>query len=162
MTTCKQIWNAHGQPPVPARPARRFRRSVAGRLVWHLLVALPLAAGCNDQEARLQVQDLGPGERYYVTRMVTLERAKAVALADSAAGRALLDSLARAWGDSSLDLARRAASRDPARSQAVNQLLLDLLEAERDSFLLAPRPDRLSAPLPPVGSDAGESSSSAP
>ena len=104
-------------------------------------------AGCGtDDEIRLG--DLESGERIYVTRVVVLERAKAVALVDRPVGEALLDSLAAAWGDDSLAETEAVVPGDPARAAAVGRLLRRILEAELDSLVLAPRPDRLAAPLP--------------
>ena len=71
-----------------------------------------------------------------------------MALADRSVGDALLDSLAAVWGDSSLVETEAGVPGDPARAAAVGRLLQRILEAELDSLVLAPRPDRLSAPLP--------------
>ena len=68
-----------------------------------LAVLLLLAAVGCEQGDEPGLADLTPGERLYVERMVVLERAKAVGLADRGQGNALLDSLAAAWGDSSLE-----------------------------------------------------------
>ena len=62
-------------------------------------------------------------------------------------GDVLLDSLAVAWGDSSLEKTLAAAPAHPVRAIQVNDLLKRILEAELDSLIEAPRPDRLSAPL---------------
>jgi hypothetical protein len=117
-------------------------------------------AGC-ESAGELRPDDLEPGELRYVTRVVVLERAKAVALADRAAGDALLDSLAAAWGDSSLAETEAGVPDDPGRAAAVGRLLQRILEAELDSLVLAPRPDRLAQPLPdpePAGAAPAEGS----
>lgn len=106
------------------------------------------ATGCNEKPGPLQLADLTPAESRYVTRLVVLERAKAVALVDRTAGSALLDSLAAAWGDSALERTVEGLSTDPHRSNGVHELLVRILNAERDSLVEAPRTDRLSAPLP--------------
>jgi len=115
-----------------------------------ILVAamLLLSAGCGGKEQDLRVDQLTPGELTYVTRIVTLERAKAVTLVDRTTGDALLDSLAAAWGDSSLERTLAGMTTDPVRARQVNELLQRLLTAEQDSLVKAPRPDRLQAPLP--------------
>lgn len=107
-----------------------------------------LGAGCGEDKSPLAVDQLTPGELTYVTRVVTLERAKAVTLVDRPAGNALLDSLAAAWGDSSLEKTRAGLPTDPLRARLVNELLERLLVAEQDSLIQAPRSDRLRAPLP--------------
>jgi len=124
-----------------ARPTTR-----AARLI---LAAAAGLAGCGDADRPLTVADLTPGEALYVQRVVVLERAKAVALVDRAAGDALLDSLAAAWGDTALDATAAGIPREPERAALVADLLGRLLVAEQDSLTLAPRPDRLGAPLPP-------------
>ncbi len=106
--------------------------------------------GCSHEEPPLHLADLGPGELQYVTRIVTLERAKAVTLADAKRGGALLDSLAVAWGDSSLEKTAAGVPLEPGRARRLNELLERILAAEKDSLITAPRPDRLRAPLPDV------------
>lgn len=118
-----------------------------------LAAALLLAAtGCENETTKLALTDLSGDEFRYVERMVVLERAKAVALIDRPAGDALLDSLAVAWGDSSLVETGAGAPADPVRSEAVATLLREVLAAERDSLMAAPRADRLQQPLmePPL------------
>lgn len=122
------------------------------------LAAVAAGAGC-ESPGELRLDDLDSGERLYVTRVVVLERAKAVALADRSAGDALLDSLAAAWGDSSLVETEAGAPDDPARAAAVGRLLQRVLESELDSLVLAPRADRLSAPLPDPQPAAAEAPS---
>lgn len=112
-----------------------------------LAVLLASAGGCSREPKALGLQDLLPGERRYVERVVVLERAKAVALVDPAVGGALLDSLAAAWGDSSLQDTLAGAPTRPLRAVAVGDLLCRILAAEEDSLVLAPRPDRLASPL---------------
>lgn len=109
---------------------------------------LPVLAGCGDDPAGLGLDDLTPGERRYVERMVVLERAKAVGLVDRPRGDALGDSLAAAWGDSALERTLAGLPDDPRRAAAVGRLLVGILLAEQDSLVFAPRPDRLAAPLP--------------
>jgi len=124
-------------------PTRRSR-TWALRL-WPLL----LLAGCRDAERPLRLADLTPAEETYVSRFVTLERARAVALADPAAGGALLDSLAAAWGDSATVDAVAALPEDADRLEKLHVLLSRILETEADSLLAAPETRRLEAPLPP-------------
>lgn len=112
---------------------------------------LPLAAlpGCApDTPADLKLADLTPAERRYVTRLVVLERAKAVALVDRPRGDALLDSLAVAWGDSARRETETGIPAAPLRASQVAVLLTRVLEAELDSLLAAPEARRLAAPLP--------------
>ncbi|MBK6900310.1 MAG: hypothetical protein IPH09_14025 [bacterium] len=139
------IWNTSRRRGFP--PAGR-----AVAALWLLAVA-----GCGPEGGRpLQLSDLTPPERLYVTRFVTLERARAVALVEPGRGGALLDSLAIAWGDSSLAAARSALPADPRRQALLHGLLGRILRAEQDSLLDAPRPDRLDAPLPDPSANAGE------
>ena len=112
------------------------------------VLTLLLATGCARERGPLEVADLTAAERRFVTRYVVLERARAVALADPAAGTGLLDSLRAAWGDSAAAVARADMPARPARAAAVQDLLQRLLAAESDSLVHAPRPDRLDAPLP--------------
>ncbi len=104
--------------------------------------------GCHKESESLQLDDLTPGEHLYLERFLTLERARAVALADYEKGPALLDSLAAAWGDSALEETSHGLPTAPNRAAAVHDLLLRILDAERDSLLEAPYPRRLTAPLP--------------
>lgn len=124
------------------------RGNAAKTLLVLVAAMLLLSAGCSDEGTDLQVDQLTPGELTYVTRIVTLERAKAVTLVDRKTGDALLDSLAAAWGDSSLEKTLAGMTTDPVRARLVNELLERLLVAEQDSLVQAPRPDRLQAPLP--------------
>jgi hypothetical protein len=80
---------------------------------------------------------------------------------DRPLGDTLLDSLATAWGDSALGETAALVPTDPVRAGQVANFLHRVLEAELDSLLLAPRPDRLAAPLPdpppgPEGAGAAE------
>lgn len=120
------------------------------RRLWPWLLPLLgwLLAACSSEETPLSEQDLTPAERTYVQRLVTLERAKAVALNDRDRGGALLDSLSAAWGDSALPETRALVPADPTRSRLLYDYLLQVLIAEKDSLMDAPREDRLSAPLP--------------
>jgi hypothetical protein len=115
-------------------------------LIWTALV--PVLGGCEAREPVLDLNDLTPAERRYIDRFVILERARAVALAAPERGEALLDSLAAAWGDSAAAAARTDLPTDPLRAAALQDLLRRILEAEADSLILAPRADRLTAPLP--------------
>ncbi len=127
-------------------------RSLAAKLMLAagmILVGL-VQAGCRDEDPSLRLDQLRPGERTYIQRIVTLERAKAVALVDRTLGRTLLDSLATAWGDSSEQETLAGIPTDPTRARLVNELLGRILAAEEDSLLAAPRPRRLQAPLPDV------------
>lgn len=130
-------------------------------LLFRLLLPLIVAtvAGCADEKkSELRLGDLTPAENRYITRIVILERAKAVALVEREAGTALLDSLAAAWGDSCLRETLAGTPSDPRRSVQVHTLLTRILTAERDSLVEAPRPDRLAVPLqdpPPAGDPAG-------
>jgi hypothetical protein len=128
------------------RPRPLPFRAVPVRAVLVLVLTF-LAAGCGPGD-ELRLGDLDEGERRYVDRVVVLERAKAVALVDRPRGAALLDSLAAAWGDSSLAETEAGVPRDPARAAALGRLLQRILVAELDSLVHAPRPDRLAAPLP--------------
>jgi hypothetical protein len=111
-----------------------------------LVSSLTPLASCG--KSALDLDDLTPAEREFVTRFVVLERARAVALAEPAVGTALLDSLAAAWGDSANAVARGQVPALPARAAAVYELLGRLLTAESDSLLHAPLARRLTAPLP--------------
>lgn len=113
------------------------------------LAALLLLASCRGEQPPLSLADLEPAELDYVTRFVHLERARAVALSDRAAGEALLDSLAAAWGDSALARAEASLSPDTDRLAALHDLLSRVLAAEEDSLLQRPVAARLTAPLPP-------------
>lgn len=120
-----------------------------------LLLLLPLAAacllpaaGCEKEEPPLTLDDLTGGEYVYVERMVILERAKSIALIDRPAGDAILDSLATAWGDSSLALTLGGAPSEPLRSEAVAALLRKVLAAEQDSLRASSAFERLTSPLP--------------
>jgi hypothetical protein len=137
---------AIGQHKIP------FSGSLFPRSSWSVALLLVatciLSSGCTKEPQPLQLADLTPGERLFIARVVTLERAKAVALVDRPVGEALLDSLAAAWGDSSLALTLRGVPSEPRRSAAVSDLLTRILTAEEDSLLNSPRPDRLTAPIP--------------
>jgi len=124
------------------------KHSVAVAVAACLLTGLYAGTGCEKSEAVLSADDLTDGERRYIDRVITLERARAVALDDRPAGEALLDSLAAAWGDSSLPETVAGLPDDPRRAAAVGDLLSRLLIAEQESLILAPRPDRLQAPWP--------------
>jgi hypothetical protein len=124
----------------------RFYRRVLLRPAFASIVVLTLLASCR--EAPLDLDDLTPAEREFVTRYVVLERARAVALAEPTSGTALLDSLAAAWGDSANVVARKQVPPRAARAAAVYDLLGRILVAESDSLAHAPLARRLTAPLP--------------
>ena len=132
----------------PAVRLPSFRMSF--RIFSLLLLPLLLALSACDREGPTEIRlaDLDEGEYRYVSRLVILERAKAVALVDRPTGNALLDSLSTAWGDSARAETIAGVPSDPRRAQQVGRLLGRILEAELDSLLFSPRPDRLSAPLP--------------
>ena len=124
-------------------------KALARCLYFPLLLACLLpAAGCEENDQPLTLDDLSDGEFIFVERMVILERAKTVALLDRPAGDALLDSLASAWGDSSLSLTLAGAPEDPLRAEAVAALLRQILAAEQDSLRVSSAYDRLTLPLP--------------
>lgn len=120
------------------------------RSTWCRLVPLAvlLVAGCEQEERPLQLADLTPGELRIVERMVVLERAKSTALLDRDAGEALLDSLATAWGDSSLTETQAGAPVLPLRAEAFGDLLRRVMAAEQESLLTVPGAARLTRPLP--------------
>ena len=127
------------------------------------LVPALLLVGCRDAQHPLRLADLTPAEEMYITRFVTLERARAVALVDREAGDALLDSLAASWGDSSLVETRAALPVDASRLEKIHTLLATILDAEEDSLLAAPESRRLHVPVPdpppaalPADASAGE------
>jgi hypothetical protein len=115
------------------------------------LLALVLAtslAGCEERQKSLQLSDLTQGERLYIEQFMVLERVRAIALVDADLGATLADSLAVAWGDSSMQKVQHGVPDEPARAAAVHDLLLRILEAERDSLVQVPAPRRLTAALP--------------
>ena len=113
-----------------------------------LLPGLVAAAGCEKNDAPLAMADLSGAEYVFVERMILLERAKAEALVDRESGDALLDSLAAAWGDSSLELTLDSAPRDPIRSEAVGALLRRVIQVEQESLLTSSGLERWHLPLP--------------
>ncbi len=130
-------------------PLRRPIPTTRTVLTVAMLLGTTFGLGCDSSSVpEVGLDDLGPGELLYVHRVVSLERAKAVALVDRTAGTALLDSLAAAWGNNSLDETVAGVPGDPVRAGAVGRLLARILVAEQDSLVMAPRPDRLAAPLP--------------
>ncbi len=122
-------------------PRQRIRTLTA----W--LLPVLLLGGCRDGKRPLRLADLTPAEEQYITRFVTLERARAVVLVDREAGDALLDSLAASWGDSSLVEAQAALTGDANRLEKLHTLLSMILDAEEDSLLAAPVARRLHAPV---------------
>jgi hypothetical protein len=112
-----------------------------------LAAAVVLAGGCEKEEEPLTLAGLTGGESLYVERMVLLERAKTVALVDRVAGDALLDSLAAAWGDSSLQETMTGVPSEPLRAANVAQLLRRIIAVEQESLKTTSGLDRLSLPL---------------
>lgn len=127
-----------------SQPKLRLRSTLC-RLVP---LALFLVAGCDQEKSPLQLADLTPGEYLIVERMVVLERAKTAALLDRDAGEALLDSLAAAWGDSSLVETKAGAPAEPLRAEAFGDLLRRVITAEQESLLTVPGTERLTRPVP--------------
>jgi hypothetical protein len=127
-----------------------------------LLAGIASAAGCEKNDAPLAIADLSGAEYVFVERMVLLERAKAAALVDRANGDVLLDSLAAAWGDSSLALTQAGAPRDPLRSEAVGALLRRVIQAEQESLLTSSGFDRWLLPLPEPALEPAPDSATAP
>ncbi|MCB1183696.1 hypothetical protein KDM41_09690 [bacterium] len=112
------------------------------------------ALGCEERSVDLDLAELTPGERLYVERVVTLERARSLALVDRPRGTALLDSLAAAWGDSvKVDLLDGLPT-DPFRAEGLHALLVRVMAAEHDSLRRDPTADRLDRPLPDPGRPA--------
>ncbi len=107
-----------------------------------------LLSGCRNRDQALELSDLTTGERLYIEHIVTLERAKSVALIHRETGAALLDSLAAAWGDSVQPDLLRGLNRNPERSVALGELLLRVVTAVQDSLLWDPGKNRLHLPLP--------------
>jgi hypothetical protein len=136
-----------------------FPRHRLNKLTFFFLGLCSLVAGCDSGDPPpLTLEELTPDEHLYVQRFVTLERAKAVAVVDRPTGDALLDSLATAWGDSAQRDTEALAPGDPQRAKLIHQLLFDILDAEVDSLINAPRPDRLHQPLPrPLSPEEKES-----
>lgn len=126
----------------PARPGEPL---VAAILI---LAGAMSVSGCDRETADLEVRNLRADERLFVERFMTLERARAVALADPTRGTSILDSLAAAWGDTSAQLAAESLSQDPKRTARLYNLLARLLAAEADSLVFAPHARRLAEPLP--------------
>jgi len=112
-----------------------------------LLAGALLAAGCGSEPDSVTLDDLTAEETDYLTRFVTLERARAVTFEDRTLGNALLDSLAAAWGDSALTDALGLLPDDPDRLAAIHVLLEQVLEAEADSLIANPLGVPLDAPL---------------
>ncbi|MFH1841828.1 MAG: hypothetical protein ABIF77_01360 [bacterium] len=119
-----------------------------GSLLLLLTLLFFAGSGCDETNESLGLQDLTEAELRYVTRFVVLERARAVAMVQAERGTVLLDSLNTAWGDSSLPETLAGLSREPKRAAAVNDLLVRILDAERDSLVEVPKSRRLTAPLP--------------
>jgi hypothetical protein len=136
-------------------PSRRFFLPL-------LLAGLALASGCEKADAPLAMADLSGAEYVFVERMVLLERAKAAALLDRPNGDVLLDSLAVAWGDSSLELTAAGAPKDPIRSEAVGALLRRVIQAEQESLMTTSGFDRWNLPLPEPASDPAPEPESVP
>lgn len=127
------------RPPSLAR--FRLHQALGGLLLLILV-------GCRGESTALRWEDLTATERLYVTRVVTLERAKTMAMMDPAVGATVLDSLAVAWGDSSRLATLAAAPTDPRRAALVGTLLSRILAAEQDSLQARPDQNRLQLALP--------------
>jgi hypothetical protein len=112
------------------------------------LAVLILSFGCSREPGELKIEQLNAKERQFVERFIVLERARAIVLSDPLRGTAVLDSLASAWGDTSVDLAVQALPSTPQRTARLYELIARLLEAEADSLIHIPSPRRLAAPLP--------------
>jgi hypothetical protein len=134
--------------PFPGNTTMTTRFPSCPALFLLLLPCLFTAVGCEEPDDPLTLDDLSGAEYVFVERMVILERAKAAALFDREAGTAILDSLALAWGDSSLPKTLAGAPQDPHRSEAVAELLRRVLQAEQESLATGTPGDRLSSPLP--------------
>jgi hypothetical protein len=106
------------------------------------------SAACEKKVEPLTLADLTGGEFVYVERMIVLERAKFVALVDRTAGDALLDSLAAAWGDSSLQETLAGGPSAPLRAAEVAALLRRMIAVEQESLRTSSGLDRLALPLP--------------
>lgn len=130
------------------RTRSKGQRAAIAPMVLAAGLAVVLTAGCGSESGPLELHQLRPAERLYVERYITLERARAVALAEPALGVALLDSLAAAWGDSAAVEAEAALTGEPRRAARLHGLVQRLLEAEADSLIQAPHPRRLHEPLP--------------
>ncbi len=116
-------------------------------LILTILLLAMLISACNPAEEELQLADLSADEHTYVSRLIILERAKAIALNDRELGNTVLDSLAQAWGDSAQYRTADLAPVQPRRSQAVHDLLKRIVQSEKDSLILSPTLQRLRAPL---------------
>lgn len=142
-----------------ARPRPHLRQAMplAGAVLAALLTAfLPAASGCSRGERGLRPDELTRDEAAYVERVLVLERVRASLLVDEARGLAQGDSLAAAWGDSSLPETLALAPTDPGRAALVHELLLRLLAAEQDSLLARGGLRPLDAPWPaPADSVSG-------
>jgi len=125
----------------------RLTKAVYTKPIWLMLISTLLLGACDQPEKPLKLADLTISEHTYIERIVVLERAKAVVLADRELGNTILDSLSLAWGDSAEAKTAALAPVDPIRSQALHELLKQIILAERDSLLQNPSPLRLAAPL---------------
>lgn len=125
----------------------RLNKAVSPKLIWTMLIPTLFLGACDQPEKPLQLADLTSDEHTYVERLVVLERAKAVVLADRDLGNTVLDSLALAWGDSAEVETAAMAPLDPIRSKALHELLKRIVVAEKDSLIQNPSPLRLTAPL---------------
>lgn len=125
----------------------QWKKTQTTSLKLTLLIPVLLLGACEKPEEELQLADLTPGEFTYIERIVILERAKAVAFNDRDLGNTILDSLSLAWGDSVEAATAALAPDEPARCQAVHDLLKRIVIAERDSLVHSPYPYRLAVPL---------------
>jgi len=111
-------------------------------------LALIFLGGCDRNDGELSLDDLTVGERNFIDKIVSVERALAVSYIHREAGNTLLDSLAADWGDSVSTAVMAQLPTDPKRTTKVDELLLRLITAEQDSFKLQPGANRLDLPLP--------------
>ncbi len=116
------------------------------------------AVGCAKKDRPLRTSDLTAAERVCCERLVTLERAKAMAYTDRELGDAVLDSLRAAWGDSAAMGTAALLSQDPYRTAAFSDLLVRLVAAEQDSLKANPQDSRLGQPLPDAAKGPGTGS----
>ena len=125
----------------------RLTKAVPNRQKWIMLIPALFIGACSQPEKPFKLADLTADEHTYIERIVVLERAKALVLADPELGNAILDSLALAWGDSAEAKTAAMAPVSPLRSKNVHDLLKRIIVAERDSLLQNPSRRRLSVPL---------------
>ena len=139
-----------------------FKKTATISLILTTMLLTLYAGACSREKQDLTLEDLSPSEYSYIERIIVLERAKAVALNDRELGNVILDSLMVAWGDSAESETAALAPKDPERSKAVHQLLVQITEAENDSLKLTPTVRRLTAPMSGYQPVVPDTSSTAP